>query len=102
MDHEPRHGGQLGMVGDHHIEVVRRRGQVEVFVSDAVRHPVRPRSGRVIFDSSVSEQLTWENYRLIGADRPATEIEAQVVLDDGKHAALSFDFEDDRSPSFSK
>ena len=39
-DHDARHGGQLGMVGDYHIEVVRRRGEVQVFVSDAWRRPV--------------------------------------------------------------
>ncbi len=94
MDHEPRHGGQLGMVGDHHIEVVRRRGLVEVFVSDASRRPVQPRSGRVIFDSTATEPLAWKNHRLIAGDRFATEIEAQVVLPDGQNAAISFDFRD--------
>jgi hypothetical protein len=93
MDHEPRHGGQLGMTGDHHIEVVRRRGQVEVFVSDALRLPIAPASGVVIFDRGTPAPLTWENHRLIAPDRPAaSEIEVRVRLHDGKQLALSFDF----------
>ena len=92
MDHEPRHGGQLGMAGDHHIELVRRGGHVEVFVSDAQRRPIQPRSGHVVFDRTSDAPLLWENHRMIAQDRVATEIEAEVLLDDGRKVAISFDF----------
>ena len=45
VDHAPRHGGQLHMVGDRHLELVRRRGRIEVFTSDALRQPVAVRGG---------------------------------------------------------
>lgn len=42
-DHAPRHGGQLGMQGDVHVElVVRPDGFHRVFLSDAVRDPIAP------------------------------------------------------------
>ena len=56
-DHRPRNGGALQMVGDYHLEVRRRMGQVEVFVSDAVRAPVRARSGWIRFGDTQREAL---------------------------------------------
>jgi hypothetical protein len=92
-DHEPRHGGQLGMVGDHHVEVVRRGGRVEVFVSDAKRRPIVPASGRVVFDRETEASLAWENFRLTAPDRQATVLlETRVILADGGELAMSFDF----------
>jgi hypothetical protein len=93
MDHEPRHGGQLGMIGEHHVEVVRRRGRVEVFVSDATRRSVRPRSGTLVFDREQQAPLTWDDHRMTAADMPAAlDVEARVVLDDGSELAIGFDF----------
>ena len=92
-DHEPRYGGQLGMVGDHHIELRRRGGQVEAFVSDAWRRPVRPDEARVVFDQTDTARLVWKDHRLIGADKgKASVIEVVVVLTDGTRLATSFDF----------
>lgn len=90
-DHEPRHGGQLGMVGDHHIELVRRRGEVQVFVSDAWRRPVQPARGSVTFDSGVPQPLTWRNHRLVGADQDnAITIGVEVAIGNGTQVVTSF------------
>jgi hypothetical protein len=93
VDHEPRHGGQLGMVGDHHIELCRRRGNVEVFVSDAWRRPVRPDRGSVVFDNGRAERLSWHNHRQVAIDyADATDIKVEVVLADGSALMTSFAF----------
>ena len=91
-DHEPRYGGQLGMVGDHHIELRRRNGLVEAFVSDATRHPVQPRAGWVVFDRTRREPLRWNGHHLTGADqREARETDIVVLVED-QRLALSFDW----------
>lgn len=44
-DHDPRHGGQLGMQGDVHVELVARPdGLHRVYLSDALRVPIAPGS----------------------------------------------------------
>ena len=92
-DHAARHGGQLGMVGDHHIEVRRHLRRVETFVSDAWRRSVHPREGWVVFEGATATPLRWENHRLVGSDQPdARVVEVIVVLSDGTRLAISFDF----------
>ena len=92
-DHEPRYGGQLGMVGDHHIELRRQGGVVEAFVSDARRRAVRPRDAWAKFDGGHSTRLEWDRYRLVGADvADAERVEADVILDDGTRLTIGFDF----------
>ncbi len=92
-DHAPRHGGQLAMVGDHHIEVVRRRGLVEVFVSDAQRRPVDAAGCWLVFDNTEKVALEPANDRWRAVDRPAArEIEATMLLVDGTRLAMEFDF----------
>src|SRR5262249_42581535 len=92
-DHEPHYGGQLGMIGDQHIEVVRRRGRVEVFVSDARRRPLHPLHGWAVFDRGQARPLAWTDHRLAGDDVVgARAIEAIVVLEDGTRLALEFDY----------
>lgn len=72
-DHAPRHGGQLIMVDDHHIELVRRGGRAEAFVSDASRRPVEVRESRIWFAGDAVE------IEVVLADgtRLATRIPAQ-------------------------
>jgi hypothetical protein len=91
-DHAPRHGGQLGMVGEFHIELRRHRGAVETFVSDAWRRPVQPREGWVVFDRGAVTALAWKDQRLVGPDTAnAREVQAVVVLTDGTRLSIDFD-----------
>jgi hypothetical protein len=92
-DHEARHGGQLGMVGDYHIELVRQRGEVQVFVSDAWRRPIEPVGGWVTFDDDALQPLTWTNHRLVGVDRTAARtIAVAIAVADGTNLTTSFVF----------
>lgn len=91
-DHEPRYGGQLGMVGNHHIELRRRNGLVEAFVSDATRRSVQPRAGWVVFDRGVRQPLQWNGHHLIGADRQAARETEVIILVEDQRLALSFDW----------
>jgi hypothetical protein len=87
-DHAPRHGGRLIMVGDHHLELVRRGGRVEAFASDARRRPLRPREGWLVFDGAGRIPLRWESQRLTAADDAgARAAEVVVVLQDGTRLA---------------
>jgi len=81
------------MVGDHHVELLRRDGHVEAFVSDAWRRPVRPREGWVIFDDASAEPFVWDSYRLVCSDIATARIlDAVVILSDGTRLSISFDF----------
>jgi hypothetical protein len=91
-DHEPRHGGQLGMVGDHHVEVVRHRGEMWVFVSDAWRRPLQPAQGWVTFDGTAAMPLEWRNHRFAGPDQPgARTIGVEAIMVGGTRLRTTFD-----------
>jgi hypothetical protein len=93
MDHTPHHGGQLGMVGDHHVEVVRRNGRVEVFVSDAYRRPVEAVSGRLVFAGDKTVAMERAEGKLVCEDvASARELEVEATLTDGTKLAVSFAF----------
>lgn len=82
-DHEPRHGGELAMAGDHHIELHRRGTSVEVYVSDASRRPVEPRAVALVIDGATSTDLRWDGYRFVGTIGPeGAEYEVQAQLED--------------------
>ncbi|HVM95041.1 MAG TPA: hypothetical protein VMT89_01575 [Candidatus Acidoferrales bacterium] len=94
-DHAPHYGGLLGMVGDYHIEVLRRRDKVEAFVSDAWRRPVEPKRAWAVFDRATTRQLQWERRRLVTDGLAGShEIETHVLLADGTSLAITFDFPD--------
>lgn len=44
-DHTPQHGGQIGMVGELHLEVVDTGTEVRVFFTDVCRLPLPPPEG---------------------------------------------------------
>lgn len=91
VDHRPRNGGVLRMVGDYHLEVRRRLGRVEVFASDAVRAPLRARAGWVTFGQTHREPLTAAADRLTAPDRfPGQELRVEIELPDA--TVLSWDF----------
>jgi hypothetical protein len=92
-DHGARHGGVLGMVGDVHIEVVRRAGRIEVYPSDAYRRPLRAGGGRIEFDDGTSAALTWTGAWLVAPDAPAARaLTCTVFLEDGRAPRMSVDF----------
>lgn len=89
-DHGARHGGVLGMVGDLHLEVVRRGGDVEVYLSDAYRRPLEAARGKVAFDDGSTAPLVWAGTHLVGADNVAsTELTCTVLLEDGRSLEMS-------------
>lgn len=69
MNHEPRHGGYLVMIGDFHLEVVETQRTLELYVSDAERRPVRAAAASVVFDGDSHQNFPWSGYRLV-APRP--------------------------------
>ena len=81
------------MVGDHHIEVRRAGGRVEVFVSDAWRRPIRPASVGARFDGGDVVALRSEAGRFVAEDLPgAAEIEVAVSLSARETLSTTFDF----------
>ncbi len=85
------------MSGDHHLEVRRAEGRIEVFPSDAYRRPVAAAEAWAAFDEAAPVRLRSAGDRLIGEDVvDAREIEAIVVLEDGTRLQIRFDFGDGR------
>ena len=94
-DHEPWYDGQLGMAGEHHVELVRSARGVEVYVSDAWRRPVRAASASLAVDGGAPIELRADGERLV-ADTRLDRGEATVtaVLPDGKRLAITFQLPD--------
>jgi hypothetical protein len=95
-DHAPRHGGVLGMVGDVHLEVVRRAGHIEVYPSDAYRRPLTARGGAVRLDTGVTLPLEPAGDGLLATrfrhDADPREVRCTVVLESGRVVELDVEF----------
>lgn len=88
-DHAPRHGGALFMLGDHHVELVRADGHASLFLSDAVRRPLRPRTGWLTLDDGNRPELRWRNGRLTAPIPPGRRLLAfGLIADDGTELRL--------------
>ena len=91
MDHAPHHGGQLGMSGDRHVEIVRRADRIEVFVSDAQRRPLAIAGGRLTFDGAAAVPLVIAGDRLVGDDTGSSrDVEVHAELTDGTSVRIDF------------
>ena len=90
-DHEPWYGGQLGMVGDDHIELVRSERGTEVYVSDAWRRPIRPGSAWVVVDGGPRIDLDPEDDAAVSETQlQGNEATVTAVLPDGRRLEISF------------
>ena len=90
-DHEPWYGGQLGMAGDHHIELVRSERGTEVYVSDASRRPVYPTSVSLVVDGGSPIALRADDERAVTETRlQGREATVTAVLADGKRLEVTF------------
>ena len=99
-DHDARHGGTLVMVDDHHLEVATAGERIEVYVSDALRRPVQPTGGSVVFDDGTRGTLAWQGYRLV-ADAPPdfAWAEYEIRLADGVVLAIRVPAGSGRAPA---
>lgn len=89
MDHWPRYGGQLMMIGDYHLEIVDAAPAIEVYPSDARRRPLTAASGRVAFDAAPPLPLTWHSDRLVApAAAGWRSVAVEVTLTDGQVLAV--------------
>jgi hypothetical protein len=93
-DHEPWYGGQLGMVGDDHIELVRSARGTEVYVSDAWRRPVQPKSAWIVVDGGPRIDLHPDDDDVeTDAQLHGREATVSAVLPDGRRVEISFKLE---------
>jgi hypothetical protein len=89
LDHWPRHGGQLMMVGDHHLEIVDAAPAIAVYASDARRWPLTPVAGRVGLDGAAPRPLIRDGDRLVAvADEWRTAV-VEVTLTGGEVLAVN-------------
>ena len=90
-DHGPRHGGQLIMVGDFHLEMLESEETVELYLSDAFRRPLRPLSATAAFDDERVQRFRWRGYRLV-AEKPegAETISCEVTAREGLRLPARF------------
>jgi hypothetical protein len=83
-DHTSKHAGRVAMVGDHHMEVVESDEKLRVFVSDALRRPLRPQRGDVRFDDGERLAMEWRTSHFsIRRESPRFATDLSIELDDG-------------------
>ncbi len=88
-DHAPRHGGELFMVGDHHLEVVRAENRIELFVSDGSRRPQRSAEGQVELSDGARTAMRWYRGRLVAdVESGSSARRFSVTLPDGVQIEL--------------
>jgi hypothetical protein len=90
LDHWPRHGGQLMMVGDYHLEVVDAAPAIAVYASDARRWPLLPLSGRVALNGAPPRTLDRQGDHLVApADTGWSSAAIEVTLTGGQVLAVT-------------
>jgi len=89
LDHAPRHGGSLLMVGDFHVEVVEGAKRIELYVSDAERRPLEASSVEATYDGRREGEVRWDSYRLV-APRPPGYSVADYRIRLGSGTSFSF------------
>lgn len=90
-DHEPHLGGQLAMVGDHHLELVRKGGRIHLYTSDAWRRPVDAVGASVRFDEGEAVAMQRERFSLSSPDLiGAHEVTCDVWLPAGERLESTF------------
>ena len=70
------------MIGDHHVELRRSGGVVELFVSDATRRPVRPRAAYLSTVAGGRVGVAISGDRLM-TPAPSDEFEIEIQLQNG-------------------
>ena len=89
-DHTPHRGGELVMVGDVHLELVRQGDGVMVCASDAYRRPIEAAAGAVRLSDRAAPLVASGDclHAAVGdADGP---IEVTVRFADGREATVGF------------
>lgn len=90
-DHAPRHGGELVMAGDVHLELVRGEGAVELWVTDAYRRPVADVMASVGTGTAAPVAFRREGERLRAVtEDPRGRLRVTVRLPDGAEAVATF------------
>ncbi|MBM4245909.1 MAG: hypothetical protein FJ148_19235 [Deltaproteobacteria bacterium] len=79
-DHRPHRGGDVVMLGDVHVEVVRTDAVVHLYLSDPVRRPLPPGEGRAVHADGSSTPLATEGDHLVARGRAARFAEHYEIV----------------------